>query len=271
MADMPDTKLIEQLEADYKEIYAVSDPEKECALYHKWCEEISAAWPTIRDLALSALRAGPADLEAVAQFPAIDPWGDYRNEAGLFDIERFISKLTWSASATEHEKTLVIGNLRNLYAVLKPNRDEYDAMLRASSSRPSAQAVAEAVRRAIADHIVDLGEDDTEARLFDLAPILAKLQSINANRRIAERRTDEADYWNFTNKRVLRDRRALAAPAQPNSTPQTCKAVRAVKGGRYAEPSEYRWCSKCGVLLKDEDPCRQYVVAPQPQPTQRKE
>lgn len=33
-----------------------------------------------------------------------------------------------------------------------------------------------------------------------------------------------------------------------------CSAVRAVKGGTN-EPSEYRWCSPCGQLLKDTDAC----------------
>lgn len=35
-----------------------------------------------------------------------------------FDLELFISHMPWSAQATEREKTLVIGNLRNLHRIL---------------------------------------------------------------------------------------------------------------------------------------------------------
>lgn len=34
------------------------------------------------------------------------------------DIEQFIRDLPWSDQATDHEKTLVEGNLRNLYAAM---------------------------------------------------------------------------------------------------------------------------------------------------------
>ena len=45
-------------------------------------------------------------------------------------------------------------------------------------------------------------------------------------------------------------------PGEPakESAETACRAVRAVNGGT-CEPSEYRWCSPCGKLLKDADPC----------------
>lgn len=36
-----------------------------------------------------------------------------------FDIERYIAELPWSDAATDHEKTLVAGNLRRLFTVLQ--------------------------------------------------------------------------------------------------------------------------------------------------------
>lgn len=46
----------------------------------------------------------------------------------------------------------------------------------------------------------------------------------------------------------------------------TCKAVRAVTGGTF-KPSEYRWCSPCGKLLKDDDLCALLPTKPDAQPT----
>lgn len=40
-----------------------------------------------------------------------------------FDLEKFILDLSWSPEATDHEKTLVAGNLRNLYTTLAKNAD----------------------------------------------------------------------------------------------------------------------------------------------------
>jgi hypothetical protein len=41
------------------------------------------------------------------------------NDNTPFDIEEYIANLDWSDLATDHEKTLVAGNLRRLYAVLR--------------------------------------------------------------------------------------------------------------------------------------------------------
>ena len=53
--------------------------------------------------------------------------------------------------------------------------------------------------------------------------------------------------------------KALDTPAGPakESAMTACSAVRAVRAvnGGTCEPSEYRWCSPCGGLLKDMDPC----------------
>ena len=44
-----------------------------------------------------------------------------------------------------------------------------------------------------------------------------------------------------------------AQPAEDGAV--NCKAVRAIKNARTREPSEFRWCSPCGKLLADGDPC----------------
>ena len=38
------------------------------------------------------------------------------------DVERFIKRLPWTSSVGEYEKTLVIGNIRNFWSVLKEGR-----------------------------------------------------------------------------------------------------------------------------------------------------
>lgn len=55
----------------------------------------------------------------------------------------------------------------------------------------------------------------------------------------------------------------IASPqgaAEPAPAAAACKAVRAEKGGTH-KPSEYRWCSPCGVLLRDDESCSKAPAA----------
>ena len=55
-----------------------------------------------------------------------------------FSFDEYVAGLTWSDRATDHEKTLVIGNLRSLYAAIS---EKHNAMVR--RVLPILQAVAD--------------------------------------------------------------------------------------------------------------------------------
>lgn len=91
---------------------------------------------------------------------------------GAFDIEGYIRDLDWSPDTTEHVRTLVAGNLRTLFSVLRQKhnaavreagrieRDLAVALSTTQASAPSARAVAENLASSIRSQKLGKGYAD---------------------------------------------------------------------------------------------------------------
>ncbi len=87
---------------------------------------------------------------------------------------------------------------------------------------------------------------NTSMQVFDL-----KTQLATARQQAIEECAIRGRIAQLEGKLVDDEIRTLA---KKDRAPTKCSAVRAVKGGT-TEPSEFRWCSPCGKLLKDDDLC----------------
>lgn len=90
------------------------------------------------------------------------------------DVEKFIRDLPWSEQATDHEKTLVEGNLRGLFAEMaRATKPLFDAAV-AIEQQIDEQTLAE--REAAGDELPD---DHTVNVVFKVSEIAALTRAIN--------------------------------------------------------------------------------------------